>query len=110
MKQAGLFAHDDRPAPADVRGMVHRDDPATSVDAAAVVALRRNVLHEQVLIAFKNHGPMTDAELEQLPAFYGYGPSTIRKRRSELYQAGALVAVGERLNDRGRRMLVWRLA
>jgi hypothetical protein len=47
---------------------------------------------------------MTDGELENLPVFAHYGPSTVRKRRSELYQAGRVAETGAR---RGK-MNVWR--
>lgn len=96
-------------APAEIAGMVHADDPHTSRDAAAVIARKRTALHAKVLLAFQAHGQMTDEDLERLPAFEGYGPSTIRKRRSELYQQGALVSYGDRANSRGRSMLVWGL-
>ncbi len=91
----------------DITGMVHADDPHTSIDAATVIALRRNELHEKVLAAFARYGSMTDEELENLPEFRDYGPSTIRKRRSELFQQHALVAVGDAVNTRGRKMLIW---
>lgn len=92
----------------DIRGMVHGDDPHTSVDAATVIARQRNELHEKVLAAFAHHGAMTDEQLETLPEFLDYGPSTIRKRRSELFQQHALVAVGDAVNTRGRKMLIWK--
>jgi len=94
----------------DITGMVHADDPPTSIDAAKVIARRRNELHEKVLAAFARYGSMTDEELETLPEFHDYGPSTIRKRRSELFQQDALIAVGAVVNTRGRTMLVWALA
>lgn len=94
-------------APDALRGMVHRDDPGTSMAAAAAVLRRRTELHAAVLRAFAERGPMTDEDLETLPEFDGYGPSTIRKRRSELYHQGALVDVGTRRNSRNREMLVF---
>lgn len=94
----------------DLRGMHHADDPYTSVEAAAAVERRRTELHEKVLGAFDVHGAMTDEDLEQRPEFTDYGPSTIRKRRSELLQAGAIMAIGDRRNSRGRRMLIWNRA
>lgn len=97
--QPGLFE--------DLRGMVHRGDPMTCFESAAVIKRKANQLHEQVSKAFAVHGAMTDEELEQLPEFRGYGPSTIRKRRSELYQAHRLRCVSYRNNSRGRRMVVW---
>jgi hypothetical protein len=98
---------DDDDDDADLRGMTHHDDPYTSVEAAAKIERHRTELHARVLQAFLEHGPMTDAELEQLPEFHGYGPSTLRKRRSELYHAHDLAAIGERRNARNCKMLVW---
>lgn len=95
---------DDAP---DLVGMVHRGDPHTSREAAEVIQKHQTELHAKVLEAFRMFGPMTDEQLEQLVEFRGYGPSTIRKRRSELYQADRLSVVGERVNTRGRKMLVW---
>jgi hypothetical protein len=92
-----------------IDGMVHANDPYTSVEAAVAVTRRLTELHAQVLAAFKANGAMTDEDLEQLPQFRTYGPSTIRKRRSELWQQSLLGAVGERINSRGRRMLLWAL-
>jgi hypothetical protein len=99
MKQQTLFG--------ELVEMVHRDDPPTSIEAAATIERHRTELHVRVLAAFRRHGPMTDEQLEELPEFDGYGPSTIRKRRSELYHAQQLVAVGERRNARNCKMLVW---
>jgi len=110
----GLFDQGDEPLfddvlPAhDISGMVHAGDPHTSIDAAVVIEQRRTELYQKVLAAFAR-GRMTDEELEELPEFRAYGPSTIRKRRSELYQQGALVVVGECRNSRGRKMLIWDL-
>ncbi len=103
--QPSLFTDVNVEAP--IVGMVHTGDPHTSTDAAVVVARRRTELHARVLRAFGAVGPMTDEELERLPEFAAMGPSTLRKRRSELFQQGALVIVGERLNTRGRKMAVW---
>jgi hypothetical protein len=93
----------------DITGMVHRGDPSTSRDAAVRVARHCSELHERVLAAFGRFGPMTDEELEELPEFADLGPSTIRKRRSELYHDGALIAVGEKVNSRGCTMVVWQI-
>lgn len=94
----------------DIRGMVHRGDPLTSVESAIVIARKANALHELVAQAIRERGPMTDEELERLPLFRGFGPSTVRKRRSELYQAGVLKSVSTKRNSRGRPMLVWDFA
>jgi len=93
----------------DITGMTRRRDHHTSVDAAVVVARALTELHQRVLEAFREHGPMTDEALEQLDAFAGYGPSTLRKRRSELYQQRRLCVISEARNSRGRKMLVWGL-
>jgi hypothetical protein len=84
-----------------------RLDPPTCI---APSAQKLTDLHNQVLDAFDEYGSMTDEQLERLPQFSSYGPSTIRKRRSELYVMGRLMQAGEKVNTRGRRMIVWRLA
>ena len=86
-----------------------RNDPPTSIAAANAMRRPLNDLHEAVLGAFHELGRLTDEQLEQLPRFASYGPSTIRKRRSELYAIGRLRQVGQVLNSRGRPMLVWGL-
>ena len=93
--------------------MVHRDDPQTSVDAALTVKRKIGKLHQRVYNAVARYisrdgQGITDEELELLIEFQGYGPSTIRKRRSELYQAGDLTSDGARKNKRGQKMLTWR--
>jgi len=93
-----------------VRGMVRNPDHSTSVEAAEKLAGGLSVLQRKVLLAFKLNGPMTDQELERLPEFAEFGPSTIRKRRSELLQSLQLVADGVKLNDHGVKMKVWRVA
>lgn len=96
----------DRPDPAR---MVRTDARDTEIAAAAAVQPRLNVMHEQVLAAFTAQGPMTDEQLEQLPQFADWAPSTARKRRSELMMAGRLEALGDALNSRNRRMVRWGL-
>lgn len=78
--------------------MVRTGDHDTSRDAAATVAPKVNALHAQVLAALDAAGPdgLNDRQLEQLPQFAHYGPSTIRKRRSELYQLGYVTHHGTR--------------
>lgn len=70
-------------------------DPDTSRRAGEKVRKLGTGLHARVLEALRGCS-LTDRELEQLAQFQQYGPSTVRKRRSELYQAGHVVAVGER--------------
>ena len=92
----------------ELHRMVHRDDPSTSLDAAANLLPRLNTIQKKVLDALRGLGPMTDEELELLPQFADYGPSTIRKRRSELYQAGLVVEAGRKRNTRKLKMIIWR--
>ena len=81
------------------RPPMHRAaDPLTSRAAAAGILPKVNTLHEQVLSALAAAGAdgLNDRQLEQLPQFAKYGPSTIRKRRSELYQLGYVTHRGTR--------------
>jgi hypothetical protein len=92
-------------APENLRRMAHRGGLATERDAARRILPQLSTLHRAVLEALQDHGALNDRELEQLPRFAQYGPSTIRKRRSELYQAGRLVADGKRDG-----LTAWRIA
>jgi hypothetical protein len=85
-------------APVERPPMARRRDPETSHQAAAAVLPKVHSLHEQVLSALAAAGPdgLNDRQLEQLPQFAKYGPSTIRKRRSELYQLGYVTHNGTR--------------
>lgn len=78
--------------------MTRENDGKTSTDAAARILPKVNALHEQVLSALAAAGAegLNDRQLEQLPQFAQYGPSTIRKRRSELYQLGYVTHCGTR--------------
>jgi len=102
-----LFYH-----PPNIKGMVRRADHSTSVSAAVGVVKRdKSKLQAEVLAAFHELGPMTDGELEALPRFSQYAYSTVRKRRTELYQNGDLVDTGERRISvpSHSAMKVWRL-
>lgn len=83
---------------------VRSTDPATSREAAARIRPQVRALHRAVWAAIDAAGAagLTDRELEILPQFGVYGPSTVRKRRSELFQLGHLVAAGTR-----DRLTVW---
>ena len=106
MAQRSLFSDVNPP---DVTGMIRRRDAFTAVDAASVVAPHRSALQLAVLQAFRDHANLTDSELELLPEFSTYAYSTVRKRRTELVQQGELVCVGERVNNRKRKMQLWAL-
>lgn len=98
---------DSRPG---IRHMHHHHDPATSTLAAEAIHRHRSALQERVIDAFRRHGAMTDEDLESLPELQGYAPSTIRKRRSELWQAQYLRETETRPNHRGTAsMTVWTL-
>ena len=89
-------------------GMVRAKGHETSRDAATGVAGVLTKLHALVLEEFERRGPMTDETLERLPVFADFGPSTIRNRRSELYQRGLLVEDGTEVNSRRKTMVRWK--
>ncbi len=84
---AGQFNND--------RSMHRNPDHQTSIDASERVAKGRAKLQDAIEKILREHGPMTDGELEKLECFAHYGPSTVRKRRSELFQAGRVAETGE---------------
>lgn len=83
--------------------MVRVPDHQTSIDAAKAILPCRTVLQQQIINALLVHGPMTDGELEGLRIFAAYGPSTVRKRRSELFHDGRIIRTGDRRDG----MNVW---
>ena len=87
--------------------MHRKHDHATSVSAAEAVRPRVSALQALVLLVLDKRGPLTDEQLETSPDLMGFAPSTVRKRRSELYQRGLVVSCGEVLNSRDRRMTLW---
>ena len=85
--------------------MHRKTDHETSIAASERVAKScKTELQSAILEKLIELGPMTDGELESLPVFSHYGPSTVRKRRSELFQDGKVEKTGE-LRD---RMNVWK--
>lgn len=76
--------------------MFRSSDPETSREAAAKVAPHVTKLQARVLDAFRKHGPMCAKRAERLAEFSDLGFSTVRKRISELHQAGHLVRSGVR--------------
>jgi len=85
--QGDLFAASERQPEAtpQLRRMNHRHDPPAARKAAKRIAPHLTTLQAAVFDMLKAIGPMTDRELESLDRFASYAPSTIRKRRSELY-------------------------
>lgn len=84
--------------------MVRKSDGATSKSAADRIKPVLTPLRFAVLMAIREAGEfgLTDRELEQLPQFADRGPSTVRKRRSELFQMGLVQQAGAR-----NRLTVW---
>jgi hypothetical protein len=95
--------------PDDITGMVRGEGPSTSVAAAKILVRGVTALQRRVLDAFKQRGPMTDEELERLPEFSEYGPTTVHKRRTELYQAGKVERYSMKPNSRGVTMIIWNI-
>lgn len=94
--------------------MARASDRPTSRAAAESQRPKLSDLQQRVLghfVVAGLHG-FTDLELEQLPEFAGYGPSTLRKRRCELMQRHDLEplldADGAEVERSG--MMVWVLA
>ena len=96
----------------DLAGMVRRNDHSTSVEAAERVYRKRSALQRAVLACYVTAGPMTDAELESRPEFGSYRYSTVRKRRSELFQEGLIEETGSKrpAPGGGSSLKVWRVS
>ena len=95
-----------------VQRPLHRStDPGTSRDAGEAQIAGLGSLQQKVLLAYLEEGPMTGFECERLRQFRdAYGPSTIRKRISELADGGYLVACGVKRPEGARtRSTVYRL-
>ena len=88
-------------------GLVRRPEYETSIEGATTIAPRRSQLQLRVLRSFAIYGPMTDEELRAIPEFEHMAESTVRKRRTELFQQGLVNPIGKKPNSRGRNMLIW---
>lgn len=91
-----------RVATRKINGMVRGDDPVESQRAAIDTLEHRSALQAAIMLALSKQGPLTDRELENLPEFSGLGPSTVRKRRCELFQRGIIHKTGRR-----DKMAIW---
>ncbi len=69
-------------------------DPPTSHAAADAIEPSLGALQRAVVEFYRLHGPQSARQAERRSCFAQYSPSTIRKRISELHQAGLLVVVG----------------
>lgn len=84
-----------------------KKDPETAKDAGRIFEDRGlGSLHRRVLAALED-GPLTDEDLERRPEFAHLAPSTVRKRRHELYDIGTIRCVDTVKNSRGRAMMRW---
>lgn len=94
-----------------VKARARNSDPDTSWAAAASFTPERlTAMQGDVLAFFRQRGPhgATDAELEAALGYRYPGFSTLRKRRSELKQAGWLRDSGQRRkNAGGSSMILW---
>lgn len=115
LQELPLFGTVDTPRPTVARA--RRDDPGTSSAAAASVhdltekqwgVLRlmptdRGVTDPQILLAYhaaRRTSPRATPKQSE---------SGLRTRRSELVEAGMVVAAGDVVGDTGRRFTVWTL-
>lgn len=77
-----------------LRGMTRGHDALESQRAAADVLPKLTAIQTAVLNIIVSEGAKTARDLESRIEFRGLGPSTVRKRVSELKQLGKLVQVG----------------
>jgi hypothetical protein len=110
MSAAQLDLIDELARVQQLRRMTHRGGRRTEVQAAESVLRGLSALQQQVLDAFDEFHQLTAEQAESLPCFAHLGPSTVRKRLSELAKQGKLVACGTQLNSRGKPMTVWKCA
>ena len=89
----------------ELQGMVRGEGSIESQRAAVDQLSGRAKLQARIVAIIETEGPQTDRELEERPEFAHYGPSSVRKRRSENLQAGRLVKIGRRDG-----MAVWDVA
>lgn len=89
----------------ELRGMVRETDGIESQRAAVDVSGRCAKIRERIMQIIAALGPRNARELEEMDEFRDDGPSTVRKRITELKQAGDLVQVGRR-----DKMAVWDIA
>lgn len=94
-----------------IRPYVRPDSPLTSQRAAVDVLPKLSKLEHRIMEILSTFGPeyqpegMTDREIETLKEFSCYGPSTVRRRRTTLYQQGRLVENGIR-----DKLTIWKIA
>lgn len=94
-----------------IRGLVRGSDPLES-QAGAVRALNHQTrLQQAILHIIATEGSQTAKEVEARVEMRGYGPSSVRKRFSELRAANRIVQVEiEGRKQRREGCAVWDLA
>lgn len=75
----------------ELRGMVRGTDKIESQAAAARAKAHTTAIQRTILSIIASEGALTAKELEGRIEFRGLGPSSVRKRVSELRQAGKLI-------------------
>lgn len=86
-------------------GMVGRDHPDTSREAAEAVEPRTGTQRRRVYDLIRETGGCTDIDCQRV---LGLDGNTERPRRVELVEAGLVRDSGERRRVNGRRMIIWR--
>lgn len=95
----------------EIRGMVRETGSIASQRAAVDVLPKLSKLERRIMELLATVGPqmqpegLTDRELETMREFARYGPSTVRRRRTTLFQQGRLVENGVR-----DKLTIWRVA
>lgn len=76
-----------------LRGSVRGSDPIESQGAALRALDHQSWLQKELLHIIATEGPQTAKELESRARYRALGPSTVRKRLSELRHAGHIAQV-----------------
>ncbi len=76
-----------------LRGSVRGSDPIESQGAAIRALEHQTWLQKELLHIIATEGPQTAKELESRASYRALGPSTVRKRLSELRHAGHIAQV-----------------
>lgn len=95
----------------EVRGLVRGSDPIESQAAAVRAKAHQTRLQQAILHILASEGPQTAKEVECRAEMRAYGPSTVRRRFTELKEAGLIVqAEIEGRKQRREGCAVWEIA
>lgn len=83
--------------------MVRKADAEEPRIAARAVLPATHGLRERIYAILLSEGGKTDRELETRPEFQHFAPSSVRKRRSELFSVSRVARDGRR-----DKMAIWR--